>query len=272
LCKSRFTEDDIWLAEEVVKQNKKFFFVRTQVDVDLENAQRDHRSSFNEIAELNQLKNDCAKQFSIIKANGGIAPVYVTSGLLVFNQKWDFPQLMDDLLTQYPDLKRHALALAISSNCSQVIKTKVNALKQRKWVVAALSASIGAIPLPCISVGFDLAACTAEAEFYRDQLGLSKTNLQKLADIHKIPLADFNYELHSILPESLFSLVLQVTQSLAVVSLGEEASRWIPLVGSVIAGTLSFGSTLLILNNVLNAMEEAALKVNDSIANSSQVF
>jgi interferon gamma inducible protein 47 len=272
ICKSRFTEDDIWLAQEVVRQKKSFFFVRTQVDVDLTNAQRDHSRSFNEIAELNQLKSDCTNQFLTVKENGDVPSVYAISGLLAFNQKWDFPRLMNDLLAQYPDLKRHAMILAMSSNCSQVIQTKVNELKQRKWVVATLSAGIAAIPLPCISAGFDLTACTMEAEFYRDQLGLSKTNLRKLADIHKIPLEHFNQELHSILPESLFPMILQIAKSLVAVSVGEEASRFIPLVGSVIASALSFGSTLFILDNMLNRMEEAAMKMNNLIASSSQVF
>jgi hypothetical protein len=150
MCKSRFTEDGIWLAHEIVKQNKGLFFIRTQVDVDLRNAQRHQPRTFNEIAELNQLKNDCTRQFPIVKINGDVSLVYAISSLLVSNQKWDFPRLMNDLLAQYPHLKRHAMALAISSNCSQVIKTKVNALKQRKWAVAILSVGITAIPVPCI--------------------------------------------------------------------------------------------------------------------------
>ena len=41
----------------------------------------------------------------------------------------------------------------------------------------------------------------------------------------------------------------------------EEIARFIPVVGSVVAGTLSFGCTILFLRSCLNKIEKVALAV-----------
>uniref|UniRef100_A0A8C3TFE7 IRG-type G domain-containing protein n=1 Tax=Chelydra serpentina TaxID=8475 RepID=A0A8C3TFE7_CHESE len=56
----RFTEADTKLAKEIKKMGKKFYFVRTKVDVDLANEQR--KRDFNEEKTLQIIRSDCMEQ------------------------------------------------------------------------------------------------------------------------------------------------------------------------------------------------------------------
>lgn len=46
LSAGRFREDDLWLAKEVKKQRKEFYFVRTQVELDVYKDRRSHPKSY----------------------------------------------------------------------------------------------------------------------------------------------------------------------------------------------------------------------------------
>ncbi|CAF1012749.1 unnamed protein product [Rotaria sp. Silwood1] len=54
---SRFTENDMWLVEQTQKFGKEFYFLRTKVDIDLENGFKDYPNDYNESTVLfNQYK------------------------------------------------------------------------------------------------------------------------------------------------------------------------------------------------------------------------
>jgi hypothetical protein len=55
--------------------------------------------------------------------------------------------------------------------------------------------------------------------------------------------------------------VLSSARSIAL-SLGtQQTSRFVPIVGTAIASAASFGSTMYILNSILNDMEQVALQI-----------
>jgi len=53
---TRFTEDDTWLGREFRQRNKKFFFVRTKIGLDISNNQRSHPRTHNEEALLEKIR------------------------------------------------------------------------------------------------------------------------------------------------------------------------------------------------------------------------
>ena len=57
----------------------------------------------------------------------------------------------------------------------------------------------------------------------------------------------------------------QLATAYAVSSNAEEYTRYIPFVGSVIAGSISFTTTYNFLHGWLNELEETALKILDEI-------
>ncbi len=163
LGSNRFTENDLWLAKEVKKQGKQFYFIRTKIDQDIRNDKSDHPTDHNEIALLERVKTDCSKQLE----RGGLGtgnPVFIISGKLVNVTLWDFPKLQDTLIDNIPALKREALTLTLKCTSVGLIEKKVDALKKRISLVATASAVGWAVPIPGLSALVDLRLVISEVE------------------------------------------------------------------------------------------------------------
>ena len=121
--------------------------------------------------------------------------------------------------------------------------------------VAAISAATGAIPIPAVGATIDFALILGTVTGYFKQLGLSdKTSgqLEKYVHIYT------RYQFQSV-GEWLLKLACEELGALAV----GEATKYIPLIGIGIAGSISFGFTLLYLLRCVNDLERVALAVWD---------
>jgi len=177
------------------------------------------------------------------------------------------------LLRDYPGLKRHAMILAMSTNCKEVIQAKVDVLRGQTWVAAAVSAAVATPPIPGLSVMFDFSLTVGCVIFYKKQLGLDDESLARIAKIHRIPLYVLQDELQKILPAHFFTavpdFVISLVKRQAVGTATEEVLRYVPYVGSAICATVSFSIILSVLRNLLNVMEKAALALIDIVAERS---
>ncbi|CAF3583481.1 unnamed protein product [Rotaria socialis] len=270
LCRTRFTENDLWLASEVKKNNKRFLFIRTNVDTDLYNEYEDHPSTFNEDEVLERIRNNCLEYIRTVDSD---AEVFLISGHLKYRVRFDFGKLNETLLRDYPSLKRESMILSMSVMCKEVLASKVAALHRRIWFVAGASAAVAAIPVPFLSLGFDATLVMSEAEFYRKQLGLDQSNLQKLSNVYQIPMDKIEKELNEIFPlqhlNALRAFVLEFAKKQAVGTTTEEFARFVPYVGTAIASTLSFGVCYIVLYKILLRMERASLKIVDVVIHAS---
>ena len=158
--------------------------------------------------------------------------------------RFDSPLICTSLLRDYPDLKRHAIISAMSTNCKEVIKIKVDALRSQTWAAAAVSAAVATPPIPGLSVMFDFSLTVGLALFYIKQLGLDYESLARIAKVHHIPLDVIQNELQKILPTDFFTAVSDfvalIVKKQAVATATEEVLRYVPFVGSVICATVSF--------------------------------
>ncbi|XP_057313020.1 interferon-gamma-inducible GTPase 10-like [Hydractinia symbiolongicarpus] len=84
---TRFTENDIWLASQVKKAGRSFFFIRTKIDIDLWNKKR-CCSRYNESATLKEIRDDCLKK---LRADFHVPVVFLISNF--HPEKYDFPDL-----------------------------------------------------------------------------------------------------------------------------------------------------------------------------------
>ncbi|CAF1620624.1 unnamed protein product [Rotaria magnacalcarata] len=270
ISRTRFTENDLWLASEVKKIGKRFFFIRTNIDQDLYNEKIDHPKTYNETLILNRIRENCLTH---IRAVDDAASIFLISGRINCTSKFDFPNMCAALLRDYPGLKRHSMVLAMSTNCKEVITAKVNILRGQAWVAAAVSAAVATPPIPGLSVMFDFSLTVGFVIFYKKQLGLDDESLARIAEIHHIPLYILKDELQKILPAHFFTAVPEFVVSLvkrqAVGTAAEEVLRYVPYVGSAICATVSFTIILSVLTNLLNVMETAALTLIDIVAERS---
>ena len=127
-------------------------------------------------------------------------------------------------------------------------------------MVAAASFTGALIPVPGVSITADLILLKYEVDLYKSQLGLPEEN---------------SYEFRRMTPEvreklQKFCLISAVQIGNLIAAYGassavEEVARFIPVLGSVIAGSISFSSTYYFLQQCLKVMESTALEFLDEI-------
>ena len=86
----RITKNDVMLAQEIRKQGKSFFFIRTKIDVECQAAKR--KKSFNEANLLREIRTNCLKELNY----EGYNPISGEDIFLISNhhpRKWDFDRL-----------------------------------------------------------------------------------------------------------------------------------------------------------------------------------
>jgi hypothetical protein len=129
----------------------------------------------------------------------------------------------------------------------------------RIWKFAVTSGVGAAVPLPGLSFVVDLAFLTKEVNFYKSKLDLDENSYEfrKMSPENQEKMRTLCFTISAQDPNVLRFCVLS--------SIVEESARYIPLLGSVIAGSISFSSTYYFLNHYLNEMERAALESPDTM-------
>jgi hypothetical protein len=126
LAAFRFTENDLLLAEKVKSIGKSFFFVRTKIDVDVQNERR--KKAFNEEEMLNDIRQDCLKNLKGFGADDKVV-------FLISNHKpvkWDFDRLTQGILDVLPLRQKESLTLSLNlltSLSKDLLTRKVDILR-----------------------------------------------------------------------------------------------------------------------------------------------
>uniref|UniRef100_A0A668S030 IRG-type G domain-containing protein n=1 Tax=Oreochromis aureus TaxID=47969 RepID=A0A668S030_OREAU len=103
----RFRENDVKLAQEIQRMEKKFYFVRSKIDNDLRAEERSQRE-FKVEKTLSQIRQDCIQG---LRGLGIKTPqVFLVSSFQL--RQYDFPHLHKALESGLPEVKRDALLLA----------------------------------------------------------------------------------------------------------------------------------------------------------------
>ena len=121
----RFTENDLILAKKIKDLEKTFFFVRTHIDVDYNNAQR--RKTFNEESMLANIRKECWDHLKDVSYMMTEAKVFLISNH--DPNRWDFPSLTTSILKALPFDQRQCLTLSLSVLTRDLLKEKANVLR-----------------------------------------------------------------------------------------------------------------------------------------------
>ena len=260
LTSFRFLENDIILASEIKKQGKSFLFIRTKIDIDVRAGKR--KKSFSEAAMLQQIRRDCTEK---LVDEAGKSIISEEDIFLISNHrsdKWDFSRLTEAILDALPKYKRAALTLCLNAlTClsQNILKRKVKVLKGRMVLVAGISAGVAVAPVPGLSIAVDSALMFNEVREYITQLGIpveGSTIFKFLSLTTQRSVVATQVQFSSV-TKVLALFAKEAGAGLAV----EEATRYIPFVGPAIAGTLSFGCTIIFLRSCLKEIEKVALAV-----------
>lgn len=176
----RVFKSDSWLAKQIQRLNKRFYFVRTKIDQDMSNIKWREKDNFEEKKEFENLKN--TTRDLLVKDLGNS----LFSFFMISNHhpnKYEFPDLLYQLLTDIPKNKKLDMVFGIAGMSKKIIEEKASALASRIWKCALLSGAVAAVRFPFLSGKIDMTILLGEVDFYRKQLALDDGSLGKLANL-----------------------------------------------------------------------------------------
>nr|XP_006112709.1 interferon-inducible GTPase 5-like [Pelodiscus sinensis] len=254
----RFTESDAMIALQIQRREKKFYFVRSKVDVDLFNEGK--KRNFNKEKTLQTIRGDCVKK---------LEDLGVSSPQVFLVSRWDFdkydsPQLQETFLSELDTHKRHVLLCALPSTCEPILKVKKKALEEQIWKQALKSSAVAAVPVPGLSIACDVDILVASMTEYCKAFGLDDDSLTSLAKQFGKSID----ELKSVIQSA---MVKNITREEALKRLKEATGVegmvaksllcLIPLIGTIIAAQNSYEVTYAMLQVFLNEVAADAERV-----------
>uniref|UniRef100_A0A3Q0RP46 Immunity related GTPase cinema n=1 Tax=Amphilophus citrinellus TaxID=61819 RepID=A0A3Q0RP46_AMPCI len=258
---TRFRENDVKLAQEIQKMEKKFYFVRSKIDNDV-NAEKRSQRDFSLEGSLGKIKENCIEGLE----TGGIKSpkVFLVSSFDL--HLYDFPCLQKTLEKELPAHKRDALLFSMPNINMEIINKKKEAFQaQIKWYSVG-SAAVAGVPIPWLSVGVDLTLMVKAVTDYEVGFGLNESSLERLSSTAGVPYDELCAVLQSPLAAEKITtdLILKVlshfTGTTALMA-AEEGSRFIPIFGLPVAMSLSFATTYRALSLFLNMLADDAQRV-----------
>ena len=277
----RFTEIDTWLGQEFRDRNKNFFFVRTKIGVDVFNNMMTYRERHNEEAVIDKIRQ--STECHLIADGFNDVPMFLIDNYAP--QKFDFEKLKQHLIKVCPEEKRSALVLSLQSTSEDMIKLKVAELRRRIWKCAVASAAAGAIPFPivglAVSLSVDIGIVIGESRFYFKQLGLDSESLKRYSTLYGVDYEGMQAIVNKVLgikaagavTADLMKTIVLLTLRSSVPKLAAGAAKlakvvtgFIPVIGSVLSASASFGGTYFSLKVMLAKFEETASEVMKYVA------
>ncbi|RXN29274.1 interferon-inducible GTPase 5-like protein [Labeo rohita] len=245
----RFRECHTQLAKEIMRMGKKFYFVRSKMD-SIINAEK-RKKSFDQKKTLDTIREDCEK---------GLRKISVEDPV-----KYDFSQLQERMERELPQHKRRVLMLALPNIILEINEKKKKALEKNIGKVALLSALVATVPIPGLSIALDVVIVINEIETYYSTFGLDDPSLQKLCERSGKTIEEFKSLMKSPLrcginPALILSLVGAASLIVAENAV-EYAVSLIPILGSLVAGGISYVTVFKMLKRALNDIAEDARNV-----------
>lgn len=267
ISSKRFTENDLWLSQELKRKGKSFFFVRSKVDEDLMNEKRDHPKTFNEKKVLEKIRQDTFENIKTIDPN---ANIFVISGLLENTNKFDYTDMEKTLVDAFPNYKRQALIYSMTISSKAGIEAKVKLLKSQAWMIGILSGGVAAVQIPGLSVVIDPILISNTIGDYMNQLGLDDVSLKRWAHSHNLSLNQVYQKLQgesliTVFKNGVKNYVMEVIAKDLSTKVTNEFMKYIPVIGlttSVLRSTLT---TVCVLHKSLDEMLLAAHSIADLI-------
>ena len=258
ITRSRFTENDLWLAKEVEKSGKVFFLVRTHLDVDLKNQKNGYPRTYSETRVIQAARNNCEEN---LRRSGIVTEnIYVLSGRMKFTGRWD-----------YPVIGFKAACHGAVANARRIIEQKCQELKSD-----ILKASVGAGfafafigNLSAIASFFT--ADTLEERIFQDvvnifkkQLQLEDEHLERLSVEYGIPLQKLMAGVKPVMETTEMSIKF-LSQSMRPRHTLEKILHAIPVVGNIASSVVVPYRMKKYLTQLLQNTKNVALNIQGLI-------
>lgn len=148
----------------------------------------------------------------------------------------------------------------------ELIDKKMEAFKSYIWLYATLCAGAAAVPIPGLSVSVDVGVMLTEVQSYVAGFGLDIPSLKKLAENMKVSFEDLKAVIRSPLAATQITRDLVLSEFMKLSDVAEQTTaagilKYIPIVGTIAAMTISFKLVFEALNHFVEALAEDAHNV-----------
>ncbi|XP_077788674.1 interferon-inducible GTPase 5-like [Podarcis muralis] len=267
ISSERFTKDDTNLALEIQKNKKKFYYVRSKVDIDIENTWKSEGISEEDTYERMQSEKKTLdiirkESYDKLKELGESSPRVFLISRWDLN-KYDFPLLQETFEKEQDKIKRDVLIMCLPILTKDSIKKKKAAMENLIWKNAMVSCTVGLIPLPFLSLGCDIGIVVWTMSHICKVFGLDEDSLNILANRVRKPVE----ELKSVIEHTPstgkitaeFAMAILMKSAMwGAITVVEAVLDFIPVLGSLYGGGSSFVTTFYLLKNFLeNAVKDA---------------
>lgn len=258
VASERFRESHAQLAQALAAAGRRFYFIRTKVDQDLQASQRRRPARFQEERVLAEIRADCARQ---LEKDGAAAPrVFLLSGFQL--HRYDFPRLQATLAEELDGHKRHALLLALPALSGEAVRRRKEALQRQAWKKALLAALVSALPGLPLQLNVPMLMETLGS--YRRSFGLDEESLGVLARAGAASPQQLQAQVRSALGREMSPAAVRNVLSQAALC-GQAAARLararLPLLENLVAGGISFVAAYALLHSALEGFASDAQRV-----------
>ncbi|KAB5581588.1 hypothetical protein PHYPO_G00177450 [Pangasianodon hypophthalmus] len=263
IASDRFRECHANLAAKIQKMKKKFYFVRSKIDSNIEAEKR--KKTFNKDTILDKIRENCTKG---LEETGLKSPTVFLISCFELSL-YDFNRLEETMERELPQHKRDVLMLALPTITLEINERKKKALQRNIWKLSLLSASVAAVPIPVVnaaaSISVDVAILVSELKKYYNAFNLDPASIQKLSERSGKSVDELKAVLKSPLNQEITKdLVIKLLTNSSLFAVESAVEYWlglIPVLGSLTAGSLSFATVYFILQRCLNELAEDARNV-----------
>ncbi|KAG9275474.1 interferon-inducible GTPase 5-like [Astyanax mexicanus] len=180
IASDRFKTYHALLAAEIVKMDKRFYFVRSKIDTNIYAERR--KKTFNKQKTLDAIREDCIEGLKNIGVDSPVVFLITSFDLALY----DFKHLEEKMEKEVQQHKKHLLMLALPNIYLEINERKKRELEKDIWKLAQLSARAASVPVPllnaALSISVDVAILVTELRRYYNVFSLDPASLQKLAD------------------------------------------------------------------------------------------
>ncbi|XP_075824719.1 interferon-inducible GTPase 1-like [Microtus pennsylvanicus] len=180
---TRFTKLELDLAKAIRFMKKNYYFVRTKVDNDLQNEKESKPRTFDREKTLQQIRSYCVNTFT--QNNMGEPQIFLISNKHLSD--YDFPVLMDTLIKDLSNQKRHNFMLSLPNITEAVIDRKHKSLQQYIWLEAFKAGILATVPVVGM-IRDDVEKLKEKLNHYRVLFGVDDESVEFMAKDSQVPV------------------------------------------------------------------------------------
>jgi predicted GTPase len=223
----KLKDDDITFFRELVHAGKRCIFVRNKIDGEFEQGVTD--------AEIQtRIAADIRKQ-----VGGDVKIIFTSCGKTIIG----LDELIKAIMNTLSGVKRDRFLRSAAAYSKEFLDAKRAACLEYAWYAAGTSAAGNMIPVPGLGITVEISAMVAAMARIRSDFNLTTARMDKFA--HLMP--GISPLINSILSYATSEGTLLLLRRIGTAAATAEAAKYIPVLGTLVAGAVSFAAVRLVL-------------------------